>query len=1284
MKNMKRRVQALFLAVLLVFSSFSGYFSNIQDTYAAGSTKVIFHYQRSGGDYDGWNIWAWPSNPSADGTAVEFTDEDSFGKVAVFNINSDVSEVGFIVYKGEWDEKDIEDDRTISVTNGVAEVWITSGVESYEISAPAGCEPYTGTGEVAGSDTPATSAATTVIVHYTRPDGDYSGWNLWAWPTGSDGKQYNFDYEDSYGKVAVVQLTSVASEVEFIVRLNEWEDKDIGDDRTITVKDGLAEIWLTSGDPEFATSAPAGFETFDQSQIGTGDQPTVPEGSGDLTVNFHYHRYDEAYDNWNIWFWPEGGDGARYDFTGKDDYGVVSTVKFDSASKIGFIIKLNEWDAKDVDADRYLDPAKAVNGVLDVWIIQGDPTIYYNFDEVDLSPKFLSASLTTAKRIAVKVTTPIDADDAATLADFAVVDADGNSYELMNVFSTGDTNITSTFNINMQENLDLSKGYTLKSETYGEISVAFGAVFSTPEFEDQFTYDGDDLGANWSKDQTTFKVWSPTASKVVINLYENGTDGDAYDTVEMSKGAQGVWEATVSGDLNKVYYTYSITNGGEEKEAVDLYARTTGVNGKRGMIIDLDSTDPEGWSDDKRPGKIKNATDAMIYELHIRDFTIDESSGVTNKGKYLGLTEKETTNATGQSTALDYLAALGVTHVQILPMYDFSPNSVNETKLDKEQFNWGYDPYNYNTPEGSYSTDPYNGEVRVNEMKQMIQALHGEGIGVVMDVVYNHTAESDNSYFSLTVPDYFYRLNENGGYSNASGCGNEVASERAMVRKYIVDSVVYWASEYHIDGFRFDLMGILDLETMNEIRAALNEIDPTILVYGEGWTGGDSALNSSLRAMKSQTYLMDNVGAFSDDIRDGIKGSVFDKADRGFATGKAGQEERIKAGVVAATDYKGIDWAGTGTDICAPWTATPGQSINYVSAHDNLTLWDKINSSNAEDSQEDRVKMNKLAASIVYTAQGVPFMLDGEEILRSKPNDTDTGFVDNSYKSSDYTNSIKWDTLNDPVVADVLDYYKGIIKFRTTHSGLRMTTAEDIQNNLKFIENTPENTVAYLIENQPNNECSEVVCVIYNAGKEAATINVPEGEWKVCIKDGKAGIDAMETFTGKTVEVAPISCLVMVQGDLVPVEESSSFPIWLVVLIIVIAIIIIAGVVFFVVKSKKSKAASGEEASNEEVINETAAQNEDMTEASIEAPQAVEVPVVNADDGKVYDVQLTATGENVEGVANAICELTGITLAEAMDMVNTVPKIIKISASKAESEELRARLEALGASVTLI
>lgn len=1174
MKIVTKRIYALVLAVVMVVTGILVNYTPADDVYADETTKVTFHYHRDDGNYDGWDVYTWGINPSGATGAAAFTGEDEFGKIAVLEVAGSYTELGFLVRQGgdDWVSKDVEEDRTVTVTNGVAEIWITSGVAQYETEQP----------EVGGSDAgnqegsgDANLAPSTLVIHYQRADEEYGALGIWSWPDGADGKRFEFDYEDSWGKVAVVKYNQPYETLGFIVTTEDWQKDEFGSDRTVTLTDGFAEIWVTSGVEEFATSAPDGAEAFDLSQASGGGASEETPIEGDLTVTLHYHRYDGNYTGWNVWIWPEGKDGAQYEFAETDDFGVICKFGMEATANIGFIVKLNGWDKKDCGGDRFIPTSHAVDGNLEVWLVEEDQTIYYDINDVDLSPKFLGASFETTKRINVKVTMPVDTALENAKDDFKVVDQDGNEYEIMNVFSTGESAVTSKFNINMQEPLNLGKSYKIVSETYGEIEVAYGAVFSTLEFEQQYTYDGDDLGATYSADSTTFKVWSPTASNISLKLYENGTDGDAYKVIPMTKGDRGVWSVTVEGDLNKVYYTYAITNSGVEKEAVDLYARTTGVNGKRGMVIDLDTTDPEGWSDDKRPTGINSSSDAVIYELHIRDFTIDESSGVTNKGKYLGLTEKGTKNATGQSTALDHIVALGVTHVQILPMYDFSPNSVNEAKLDQAQFNWGYDPYNYNVPEGSYSTDPFNGEVRIKEMKQMIQAFHKENIGVIMDVVYNHTAETAGSYFNITVPDYYYRLNEDGGYSNGSGCGNEAASERAMVRKYIVDSVVYWATEYHIDGFRFDLMGVLDQETMNEVRAALYEVDPSIIVYGEGWTGGGTALSQSLRAMKESVHLMEGVGAFSDDIRDGIKGSVFEAGDRGFATGKEGQEERIKAGVVGATDYPGIDWGATGTDIQKPWTSSPSQAINYVSAHDNLTLWDKINSSNPDDTLEDRIKMNKLSASIVYTAQGTPFMLSGEEILRTKPKSSGSGFDENSYKSPDSTNSIKWDTLNDENVQDVLAYYQGLIAFRKNHAGLRMSSAEDVKNNLKFIEAGSANVVGFVIENKPNGECSDSICVIYNANKEAVKVAIPEGEWKVCIKDGKAGTEVLETFTGKEVEVAPISCIVMVQGTVNPEIDNAAggLGVWGIVAIAA-GVLLVAAIALFLVKSKKKNASA--------------------------------------------------------------------------------------------------------------
>ena len=1010
---------------------------------------------------------------------------------------------------------------------------------------------------------------TTIIIHYHRPDNDYENWNIWAWGGAVNGAQ-TFDYEDSYGKVCVIQTTDTSfDELGYIIRKGEWEAKDFDGDQFIAIEDGFAEVWIESGVEGYETDGPNGAPVFDLSQLGGNggeagdDKPVAPPAEGQVAVNLHYYRYDGIYDGWNVWFWPEGGDGTANPFTGSDDFGKVVSYSLDaSAGKLGFIIRLNEWEAKDTDADRFIDLSKAKDGKLDVYIIESDANIYYDKDDADLSPKFLSASLSTGQTIKIKVTLPVNTDASESLKLFKVVDADGNEYEIANLFSeSGEAN---EFDINMKAGLDLTKSYKVVSDTYGEMSLAFGGVYSSKDFEDAFYYDGTDLGSAYTKESTTFKVWSPLASEVKVLLYKNGYEGSAYEKVAMTKGDKGVWTAKIDGDLNGIFYTYQFVHGDKTTEAPDLYARTTGVNGKRGMIFDLAATNPTNWANDLRP-KLVKATDSMIYEMHVRDFTIDESSGVKNKGKYLGLTERGTKNSSGVSTALDHIIDLGVTHVQLLPVYDYSPNSVDESNLTKPQFNWGYDPYNYNVPEGSYSTNPFDGSVRVNEFKQMIQAFHDNNIRVVMDVVYNHTAESANSWMNLTVPGYYYRLNEDGSFSNGSGCGNEVASERAMVRKYIVDSVVYWATEYHIDGFRFDLMGLIDIETIQAVREALDKVDPTILVYGEGWTGGASLLKANEASLKKNIVRFEGqVGAFSDDIRDGLKGSVFGKTDTGFASGKLGQEERIKSGVIGATNYEGIDWANTNTDICSPWANSPIQTINYVSAHDNNTLWDKLLLSNKDDTEADRIKMNNLCASVVYTSQGIPFMLSGEEILRSKDGD------ENSYKSSDAINSIKWDSMN----TEVNEYYKGLIAFRKNHAGLRMTTAEDVQKYLKFIE-APANVVAYTIDGEANGEVADQLLIIYNANRETTEVTIPDGEWQVCINAKSAGTKVIEKVSGGKVSVEGISCMALVKGDTVDAsadakddaEESNDMMLY--IIIAVVAVVVIA--VIFVVAKKGGK-----------------------------------------------------------------------------------------------------------------
>lgn len=839
------------------------------------------------------------------------------------------------------------------------------------------------------------------------------------------------------------------------------------------------------------------------------------EAADEVEVTIHYHRYDGNYDKWSMWLWADGRDGRAYEFTGMDEYGAYLTTvmpDMDGVNSIGFIVRKGEWEMKDVEQDRFIDISDGT-GKVEIYLLEGDAKYYPDASTVDLSPVIKSAYFPTSKKIDVNVTMPVDTSDERDTSLYRVYDGEGNSYEINKIW-TDNPGLNTSFSVIMEEYLDMGKTYILEIEGYGSMTVAVEDAFSEPEFEAAYTYNGDDLGAVYTKEQTDFRVWAPTADAVNVKLYEKG-DGDNFiQSVAMDRDVNGTWKTSVKEDLGGKYYTYELHFGDVVTEAVDVYAKAAGVNGLRGMILDLDATDPEGWDKDKGP-KIESNTDAVIYELHVRDMGSDSSSGITNAGKYLSFTESGTTNSTGLSTGLDHMVDLGITHVHLLPVYDYA--SVDEAS-GAAQFNWGYDPLNYNVPEGSYSTDPYNGEVRVNEFKQMVQSLHEKGIGVIMDVVYNHTYSTDSN-LNRTVPDYYYRK-DGTTFTNGSGCGNELATERSMVRKYIVDSVVYWAKEYHIDGFRFDLMGCYDIETMNAIRAALDEIDPTIIMYGEGWTGGTSALPSSEAAVKLNTKRLNNIAAFSDDLRDGIKGSVFNAVERGFVSGAWNKEEAIKYGVVAATKNEqvlhGLYWANI-----------PGQCINYASAHDNLSLWDKLASSNASNSIEDRIRMNNLSAAIVLTSQGVPFFQAGEEILRSKVR-ADGSFDENSYKSSDAVNSIKWDEKTDNIA--VYEYYKGLIAFRKEHELLRMRTTEEIQANLSFVQEVPDNVVAYTIVNALNPK-DESLYIAYNANKEDVVLTLPEGTWNVYVNDEKAGTKVLESVSGE-VTVHPISAVVLVKEAL--------------------------------------------------------------------------------------------------------------------------------------------------------
>lgn len=634
-------------------------------------------------------------------------------------------------------------------------------------------------------------------------------------------------------------------------------------------------------------------------------------------------------------------------------------------------------------------------------------------------------------------------------------------------------------------------------------------------FGDYPTPTDTDLWLDYSKAATEFKIWSPTAEDVTLRLYKSGNGSIPHSKFDMEIDESGIWKLEINGDMNGTYYTYQIKLGGQWlKETPGIYAKAVGVNGKRAMVLDMESTNPKDWDIDSGP-KINTPNEAVIYELHVRDMTVHPQSGSSMPGKYLGLLENNTKGPNNVATGIDHLKELGVTHVHLLPSFDH--HAINETKLDSAQYNWGYDPQNYNVPEGSFSSDPYNAAVRIREFKQMVKAFHDNGIGVILDVVYNHTGKTEESNFNQEVPGYYYRYWEDGRYADAAACGNETASERAMMRKFILESVSYWAKEYHLDGFRFDLMGIHDIETMNEVSERLKKDNPNILLYGEGWTAKDSPLPERKRALKRHARQIPDIAVFSDDIRDGIKGSVFDDSSTGFVSGAKNMEESIKFGIVGSIHHPQIDYKEVNYSD-QPWGSAPWQAISYVSCHDNHTLYDKLKVSRRDLSHEELVAMNKLANAIVLTSQGTAFIHAGAELLRTKDEEH------NSYNLPDAINQIDW---NWKVTHKaVFDYYKNLIELRKSHPAFRMKSTEDVVGNLKFIK-SPNEVVSYIIRNNANNDSWKNILVIYNAKPKSIKHNL-EGTWQLAVKG-----DNFNLVNGKSIQnsvlVPAISMLVAFQ-----------------------------------------------------------------------------------------------------------------------------------------------------------
>ncbi len=676
------------------------------------------------------------------------------------------------------------------------------------------------------------------------------------------------------------------------------------------------------------------------------------------------------------------------------------------------------------------------------------------------------------------------------------------------------------YTLKVSETVDTKKSYVISYKN-DLITVTMPLPYSTAEFEAAYTYQGDDLGVTYTPQETMVKVWAPTAQKVMINFYKSGDPGqnDIICTDDMSLLEQGVWMVKKVGDWKNTYYTFSVITEGKSTETSDPYGKSAGINGKRSMVLDMSTTNPEGWEKDVNPNKGSAMTDDIIYELHVRDYTIDEDSGVKNKGKYLGLTESYTTNANGDYTGLTYLTNLGVNYVHLMPIYDFG--SVDETKQD--DYNWGYDPVNFNTPEGSYSSDSADGAARVKEVKQMVKTFHDNGISVVMDVVYNHVYDADSFCYNVLVPKYFSRTNDYGEYMNGSGCNNDTATERSMVKKYIVDSVNYWVEEYHMDGFRFDLAGLIDTETMNAVIASVHAKHPDVIFYGEGWNM-NTTLTKSGYTLTNQDNLssVPGLAMYNDSFRDNIRGKNGTASDGGFVFSSPLDANTLQNIIKGRTN----------------WASSPAQIVNYNSCHDNNTLFDKLAIANGEMNTGVVAQKNKLAAAILFTSQGAVLFPEGEEILRSKEKAKTTEsnddienslvqrFDSNSYKSGDSVNAMKWSNLADPVYKDMYEYYQGLIAFRKAHAGLRMTDAASVEKYITFTEGLPKGVTAFSINGTYPKETASQLYIMYNTTGAETEIDIPAGDWKIYVNNQYAGTESLGGARDK-VTLQPYSAMVI-------------------------------------------------------------------------------------------------------------------------------------------------------------
>ena len=933
------------------------------------------------------------------------------------------------------------------------------------------------------------------------------------------------------------------------------------------------------------------------------------------TLIVNYHRFDDRYTPWSVWLWqnqPNSGDGQNINFTGYHPvtnsrqlvYPIAGT-HLEGATRVGVIVRQSDW-TKDVAVDLFIDMSKADdNGVVEIFLVSGDPTVYYGLDEVDLSHRVSQIEFISLQEARFTATT-----DNFSESDFFFT-ADGQTATFRNYSKSGNT-VTVFFN----EPIDLSKTYRLNI-TFPDFpdrpkvnSIGFAGLYNSQAFNDAFYYDGE-LGALYSQNETTFKLWAPISQSVTLNLYAvghpagtqsfNGTPGSntPISTHVMERQDKGVFEITLSGDFHGVYYTYDIDQGNVvHRDVVDPYTRSTGVNGNRGMVVDFNRLNPENWQYGQRPNNFSSMTQIILYEAHIRDYTSHESWNGTEawRGKYLGFAESGTTYQ-GVTTGMDHMVELGVTHIHLLPVHDIGM-AIDETRIEDPNyfgihdgvFNWGYMTLHFNVPEGSYATDPFDGSVRVSEFKQLVQNYHDANVRIVLDVVYNHTATSGDSNFEKILPGYFFRFTESGQFSNGSGTGNETASERAMVRKMIVDSVVFWAEEYSISGFRFDLMKLHDVETMQAVRDALHAIDPSIIVYGEPWDAGGSQLPSEIAAYNANLDQMENIAVFNDDLRDGVKGSVFNSREGGWLHGEntVSFHQRILAGMIGYVEHPEINAPALPKGL---WAFEPNQTINYVSAHDNNTLHDKIVLSTTDLTLEQIKAMHRQANAIVLTAQGIPFLHGGVELLRTKPCvmpaggemtcDGDRLFDHNSYRSPDEVNQIDWQWKIDH--ADTYEYYKGLIAIRKAAPVFAMT-AEEIQANTTFNVFSSSRDLAALFIYDPNPENPwEYTIIAHNNFNGESNLDLLNMSWNMVVGNNQASLETLQVLDTPNYRMMPNETVVLYQlrrgaewpGEIeisTPLPDSSvdTNNVWIWISVGLMSVVALGGGAFFLIRKRPS------------------------------------------------------------------------------------------------------------------